>query len=254
MSAARPTTLHAIVREVSSSLPKCQITHIGREPIDIELARRQHEAYCAEILRLPPLDDLPDACFIEDAAIVLPEVAIITRMGSPARRAETAGVEPALRPFRRMQTVPPPGMIDGGDVLRMGRTLCIGRSTRSSRDGIETLRHIAEPLGYRVIAIEVRGCLHLKTACTGISPETLLVNPDWVDPAAFRGLHIINIPIDEPWAANALTINGSAIMARGHPRTADLLAKTGLSILPVDLSEFQKAEAGATCLSLIVEG
>ena len=249
----------AITHLPSPRLDRCELTFVERSAIDHELCLRQHEAYrrllaeCgAEVEVLSENLGCPDCAFVEDAAIVLDEVAVIGRMGVPSRRGETAAIERSLAKHRPVRRIEHPATIEGGDVLRAGRTLLVGRSPRTGAAGIAALRDIAEPLGYRVTAVGVHGCLHLKTACTALDEETLLVNPAWLDATALTGFRAVAVPAEEPWAANVLRLGNHLCLPAAHSRTADLVAARGRRVHTVDLSEFAKAEAGATCLSLLV--
>jgi dimethylargininase len=187
------TRLIALTRAVSPAFAACELTHLARTPIDVDLARRQHAEYeralestgCT-VERVSSDASMPDAVFIEDAAIVLDELAIVSRPGAASRRGETAAVAEALARHRRVVTIDAPGTMDGGDVLSVGRTIFVGRSTRTNDDGIASLRAITEPLGYSVHALGVPSCLHLKSALTALDDTTLLVNPNALP--AVRGL------------------------------------------------------------------
>jgi dimethylargininase len=249
----------AITRQVSPSIEKCELTHLEREPIDLEHARSQHAAYesClaelgCRVCSLPPEQDLPDAVFVEDAAIVLDDLAVITRPGAPSRRPETASIEKALAPYRIIRRIEPPATLDGGDVLRLGTTLYVGVSGRSDAAGIEQLRAHVAPFRYSVAAVPVRGCLHLKSAVTQVGPETVLINRQWVDPAHFSGMQRIDVSPEEPRGANALFIDGQVVYPDDLPRTAQRLHDAGISVRPVGVSELAKAEGGVTCCSLLV--
>jgi dimethylargininase len=250
----------AILREVSASLGRCELTHIEREPIDIGVARAQHNAYerllaslgCSIVL-LPEQPELPDAVFVEDTAVVLTELAIITRPGAPSRRPEVPSVATALARHRRLVHIEAPGTIDGGDVLVAGKEVFIGQTGRSNGHAIEQVARALHPLGYAVRGVPVSGCLHLKSAATLCGPNTLLVNPAWVDPALFRGKGIIDVDPLEPHAANALLLDGGIIYPSSFPRTRERLLSRGLTVREIDLSELAKAEGAVTCCSLIVE-
>lgn len=227
-------------------------------PIDVPLARRQHRGYEAclaargcTVERLEELD-LPDAVFVEDTALVLDELAIITRPGALSRRAETASVKAALAPHRRLGGIESPGTLDGGDVLAVDRTLFVGRSGRSNDDGIDQLRALVEPLGYRIRPVEVRDCLHLKSAATQVGDRTLLIQRAWADGRDFEGLDLIEVAAGEEAGANALWIGGAVIYPSDFPRTGQRLADRGFEVVPVEISELAKAEGGVTCCSLIV--
>ncbi len=250
----------AITRQVSPALGDCQLSHLERRPIDVELASRQHEAYERlledlgyEVRTLPAEPLLADSVFVEDAAVVLDEAAIVTRPGAASRRPETPSVAAALEPHRRLLRVEAPATVDGGDVLRLGRTLWVGRTARTDEAGIEQLRGLVAPLGYRVVAVPVQGCLHLKSAVTEVGERTLLLNPEMVDPGIFDGLRRIEVDPAEPTAANALRVGDAVIAPTHHPRTLARLERQGLRVLPVDVSELAKAEAGVTCCSLLLE-
>jgi dimethylargininase len=143
-----------------------------------------------------------------------------------------------------------PATIEGGDVLRIGRELLVGRSARTNAAGVAALANLVEPLGYQVIAVPVLGCLHLKTACTALPDGRLLVNRSWLDSLALGNHDSIDLPSDEPWAANTLPVGQRVILSAAHRQTADLIHRLGFEPLPVALSEFAKAEGGVTCLSL----
>jgi dimethylargininase len=250
----------AITREVSPSIGQCELTHLAREAIDVDLARSQHrqyEAYLAalgcEIQRLPPEPELPDAVFVEDVAVVLDELAIIARPGAASRRPEARSVAEALAPYRRLAYIQAPGSLDGGDVLRIGRTLWVGLSGRSNRAGIEQMRALLVPLGYTVKDVAVDGCLHLKSAVTQVARDTLLINPAWVDASAFGPMNLIEVDRAEPFAANALLVGESVVYPTAYPATRRRLEEGGIPARVVDISELGKAEGGVTCCSLIFE-
>jgi dimethylargininase len=253
------TKLHAITREVPRSIANCELTHIAREPIDVERARRQHDAYekalalagCV-VERLPEEPALPDSVFVEDTALVLDEVAIVLRPGAASRRPETPSVARRLR--SRIETVEMtgPGAIDGGDILRLGRRLFVGLSTRSDEAGIAELRALVAPRGYEVAGVPLRGCLHLKSAVSALGDDVVLVNPAWVAVDAFGAAEAIEIDPTEPFAANTLGVGGRLVFPANCPATAMKLATRGYELLPVDLSELAKAEGAVTCCSLIV--
>lgn len=248
----------ALTRGVSPEIGRCELSFIERRPIDLARAEAQHARYCdaladlgLKLLALPGEARFPDGCFVEDTAVVLDEVAVVTRPGSPSRRGETEAVAEVLARHRPLVRLRAPATLDGGDVLHVGRRLLVGRSARTNAAGIEALRAAVEPHGYSVSAVEVTGCLHLKSAVTAIGPETLLVQPDWLDVAPLRALERVRVPADEPLAANVLALGRHVVAHAGFPRTLELLARRGFEIVPVDVSEFLKAEAGVTCKSVV---
>jgi dimethylargininase len=251
----------ALTHVPSPRLEQAQRTFVAPEPIDYALALRQHRAYCdvlrragAEVRTLDVNRDLPDSVFIEDTAIVLDEVAVLAPMGAPTRRAEPAGVEPVLRQYREVRRIESPATFEGGDVLRVGRTLLVGLSSRTSAAGVEALRAVAGPFGYEVRAVPVGRCLHLKSAVTALPDGRLLANPDWLDPQALTGFETVRVPDEEPDAANALLLGSRVCLPASHPRTADRVRDLGFDVDTVDLSEFAKAEGCVTCLSLVFAG
>jgi dimethylargininase len=248
----------ALMRGVPPTLARCELSFREREPIDLERAVAQHAAYAAllrslglELVELPADAAFPDCCFVEDVAVVLDEVALLTRPGAPSRRGEIAAIEAALARYRPIEATPPPATLEGGDVLRVGHTLYVGRSARTNEAGIARLAAVAEPLGYRVVPVAVTGCLHLKSAVTALDQERLLVNRAWLDPAPLRGLDLVDVAPDEPGAANVLRVAGLVIAHPGFPRTLERVAALGYAVHPLDVSEFLKAEAALTCKSLL---
>ena len=250
--------LIAATRAVSPSIVNCELTHLSREPIDVEKARSQHRAYEAAlagagctILRVEAALDLADAVFIEDAAVVFDEVAVITRPGATSRRAETEAVADSLRPYRPLRSITPHATIDGGDVLVVARDVFIGVSGRTNAAAIEQMREILGPHGYSVHAVEVTGCLHLKSAVTALADDRLLINSAWVSPEVFRSYGLIEIDPLEPAAANIVRAGDRLIYPAAFPRTRERLERAGCAVQVVDVSELQKAEGAVTCCSLI---
>ena len=248
----------AITREVSPSIVNCELTHLERQPIDVDLAIAQHAAYEAALAelgctvrRLDVEPDLPDSVFVEDMALVLDEVALILRSGAPSRRPEAASVAAALGEYRELRSLTEPATLDGGDVLRLGRELYIGVSSRSTTEGIRQVESYVKPFGYRVHPVGITGCLHLKSAVTQVGEDLLLVNPDWVDGRLFTGMECIQVAPGEPNAANALILSEGVIYPVGHRATARKLEQHGVRLRAVDVSEVMKAEGAVTCCSLI---
>ncbi len=189
--------------------------------------------------------------FVEDAAVVLDRCAVIARPGAESRRAETIEVARALAPHRKLLYIEPPATLDGGDVLPVGNRVFVGRSTRTNRAGIDQLRKLTAPYDYSVEAVDIQGCLHLKSAVTQVADGMLLVNPAWVDRAAFAAMDFIEIDPAEPHAANALRIGDAVLLQPAYPRTLKRLEEAGFRVVHVDMSELAKAEGGLTCCSLI---
>jgi dimethylargininase len=249
----------ALTRAVSPTLADCELTHLDRTPIDVARAESQHAAYEAalrslgcDVRRVPAAPDNPDAVFIEDTAIVLDELAVITRPGAASRRSEVEPVADALAALRPLVRIASPGTIDGGDVMVVGSSIYVGRTLRTNDDGIAQLRAAAAPHGYRVLAVEVTGCLHLKSAVTALDNDTVLCNPAWVDPAAFAPKAAALVADDEPNAANVVRVGERLLAAEGYPRTNAMLRARGYSVTTVPADELAKAEGAVTCCSLLV--
>lgn len=252
--------LTAITRGVSASLATGELTFRDRVPIDFRLAQRQHEDYERTLARLgvrvdhlPAEDALADAVFVEDVGMMLDEIAIVTAPGAASRRAETESMAHALARYRPVHRLSAPATLDGGDVVRVDRTLYVGLSSRTSSAGIDQLGALVSPLGYTVRAVPVKGALHLKTACTYAGRGVLLANPEWAAMHAFADLDVLTVDEAEPWGGSVLAIGDTLIMPASFPRTRAKLESRGFSVEAVDLSELQKAEGGPTCLSIVFD-
>jgi dimethylargininase len=256
----------AYTRAISPRLAtECELTHLQRDPIDLDQAIAQHAAYEAalaaaglSIVRLEPLDDFADGTFVEDVAVILGDHAVILHPGVASRQGETASAAAGLAADLDVHRLPA-GFVDGGDVLKIGRRLWVGLSTRSDRAGVEALAQVAGPLGYEVRAAQVTGCLHLKTAVTfagadGAGTPTFLYNPDFVSPDLFEGAAPMPVVPGEAYAANILRVGDTLIAPADSPRTADALAERGFNVVRVDISQLRKAEAALTCMSLVATG
>jgi dimethylargininase len=176
-------------------------------------------------------------------------------MGAESRRGESASLAEAIARFRPLRWIAAPGTLEGGDVVRIGSTLFVGRSARSNDAGMAQLARELTPLGYAVQAVEMRGCcLHLKSACTYLGRNTVLANRDWADLAPFARARVIDVAPGEPAAADVLAVGDTVIVPASFPETARTLDRAGWRVLAIDVSELQKAEAGVTCMSLIFNG
>jgi dimethylargininase len=250
--------LTAITREISSSINDCELSFHQRQTIDVAKAIAQHKAYqgClaelgVRVISLPEEPDLPDAVFVEDPALVFDEVAIISVMGAPSRRPEAKSLASALSRYRPIRFLTEPATLDGGDVMRAGQEVFVGLSRRTNREGISQLSEILRPFGYVVRPVEVRGCLHLKSACSYVGKDTVLVNRPWIDAEQLHQFELIDTADEEPAAANALLVKDVVILPASFPKTRALLEQRGFRVRSIDVSELQKAEAGVTCTSLI---
>lgn len=252
--------LLAITRDVSPRFDECEITHIERAPINLETAQTQHHEYiqalkelgCA-VLELPAETDLPDSVFVEDTAVILREVALLTRPGVDSRKPETESIARALSPYREIVRIQPPATVDGGDVLVLEKNIFVGMSTRSNAFAIDQMNQLLGKYGYKTQGVKLHDCLHLKSAVTRVDENnTLLINRNWVDVETFDGYELIDIDPSEPFAANCLPINGSIIYPTSFPKTTAKLEARGYRVNPVMVDELAKAEGAVTCCSLIV--
>lgn len=250
--------LIALTREVSSAITRCELAHLPRAPIDVELARAQHRAYercLAEagctVVRLGAGPEMADSVFIEDTAIVFDEVAIVTRPGAPSRRQETPAVAEALAPYRALHRIEAPATADGGDVLVAGRTVFVGCSSRTNAAAIDQMRQFLSSYGYTVAGVSVSGCLHLKSAVTRVGDDTLLINREWLSIEPFSAFELVDVHPDEPYGANALLVGGEVVYATSFPRTRERLEAREVRVRAIDVSEIAKAEGALTCCSLV---
>jgi dimethylargininase len=260
MKQPRFPVLLALTREVSPNIGRCQLTHLPREPIDFARARMQHRQLeksladlGCEILRLPAAPELPDSVFVQDACVVFDELAVIARPGAETRRPETPAVADGLKQFRKVRFIEPPGTLDGGDVLCLGKRVFVGLSSRTNRAGIEQLRAFLTPHGYTLTPVSLTGCLHLQTAATPVAEKTILVNRSWIDPSVFGDVAFIEVDATEPMGANALLVDNTVVYPAAFPRTRKRLEEHGLRVKVLDVSELAKAEGGVTCCCVLFE-
>jgi dimethylargininase len=253
--------LRALTRQVGANFAACELTFLDRQPIDVAKAMEQHRGYeeClaglgAGVISLPADPTFPDGVFVEDPALVLDEIAIVTRPGAESRRGETTSIAQALSPFRELSYIREPATLEGGDVARVGKTLYVGLSSRTNREGIAQLTDILDSFGYLVVPVEVTGCLHLKSGACWAGGDVILANRNWIDASAFRDFRIIDVPVEEASAADVLPIGDIVLLPSNFVRTCEILEAAGIRVRPTDVSELQKAEAGVTCMSLLFEG
>jgi len=253
--------LTAITRPVSASIDRCELGYLPRREIDFQKAAEQHSRYEAclaglglRVVSLAPEPDLPDAVFVEDPAVVVDEVAIMTRMGAASRRGETESLARELARHRPLRSLREPATLEGGDVMQAGRTLFVGASLRTNADGIRQLASELLPFGYSVVPVEIRDCLHMKSACCHLGRQTILANRAWVDTTPLRDYRILDVAPDEPWAANVLAIGDTLLVPASFPATRRILERAGWNVIAVDVSELMKAEGAVTCMSLVFEG
>ncbi|MPZ72760.1 MAG: N(G),N(G)-dimethylarginine dimethylaminohydrolase [Nitriliruptorales bacterium] len=254
LASSPPTT--AFVRAPSPRLAEAELTFLERQDVDVERAGAQHAGYRDLLLRLglevvafPEAPDQPDGVFVEDVVVVVDDAAILTRPGAPSRRGEVETVRADL--VRRGFTVHAlrqPATLDGGDVLQVGDTMYVGRTRRTNDGGAAQLARLVAPLGRRVVRVDVTGALHLKTAVTALPDGTFVALPDWFDSGAVRG-DVVVVP--EPTGADVLLVGETVVVAASAARAAALIREHGFRVESVDISEFEKCEAGVTCLSVL---
>jgi dimethylargininase len=245
----------ALVRQPSSRLANGFVTHIERSPVDIALARRQHDAYCAAldgagwtICDVVPADHCPDSVFVEDTVVVCGSRAVLARSGAPQRRPEVAGTESAVRAIGlEVQRIEAPGTLDGGDVLQLGDTVYVGRGGRTNGEAIRQLRRLLPDR--TVVAVPLGRVLHLKSAVTALPDGTVLAWPGLLDTGVFPSVRMV----DEEAGCHVVPLGGDRVLiAASAPKTASLLDDLGFTPVVVDISEFEKLEGCVTCLSVLI--
>ena len=249
----------SMVREVPDSFE--QALTMGERPmLDVDQARSQHDAYRQmladagyEVTAVPADEACPDCPFIEDTAVVLDNFAIITRPGAPERRPETGPVATALAGMMPVYEITEPGTVDGGDVMRIGNTVFIGRSARTNDAGIAQFAELASAGGFRVISAPVAKVLHLKSAVAALDDESILIASDCTDPAVFVGFRLIEKPPGEKYGSALRLHDGRLIVTANSPVTIGTLQGAGYEVGWADTTEFQKADGGLTCLSLVFD-
>lgn len=265
--------MNALTRTVPASFASALCAAAPDEAIDVTRARAQHAAYCqaladagVAVTTLAAADTLPDSCFVEDTAVVAAGVALITRPGAPSRRAEPIAVAEALvGRFELVHVADPAELggedsehladlatLDGGDCMRVGNTIYVGRSARTNVAGIARLAEVFEPRGLRVVPIELpAGVLHLKCVCAPLGDARITLAEDSIPLEHFAGLHIVSVPAAEAYAANVVAIGDRVLMAAGFPHTHEALEHAGFHVTALDTSEFRKADGALTCLSIL---
>lgn len=248
----------AIVRHPAASAVD-GLRAIDRGAPDVAALAAEHAAYVATLRRLglavdelPALEAFPDSVFVEDPALVFPEGAILLRPGAPTRMGETPAIAPTLRErFATVLDLPEGGYADGGDVLVTAERIYIGLSARTDAAGAERLKGLLARFGYDAVAVTPpAGVLHLKTGCSLLDEETVLATAPVAAAGLFDGLRVVEVPEGEEPVANALSVNGTVLIADGFPRTAERLAGLGYAVERLKLDEVMKLDAGLSCMSL----
>ena len=246
----------AIVRKPGANCAQGLTTAQLGEP-DFGLVLEQHRIYTEalsalglHVIVLEAEPDYPDAYFCEDVAVVTPDVAVIANPGAISRRGEAETVEPVLARYRPTVRICPPGTVDGGDVLMIGRHFLIGVSERTNREGAEQLGQILESYGCTWIAAPVGKGLHLKSSVNYIGRDTLLITKDFAGRDEIKLFDKVVVDDDESYAANTLWVNDRLLTPRGFPKTKRQLEGCGFEVQELDVSEMRKMDGGLTCLSL----
>jgi dimethylargininase len=250
----------ALVRRPSPRMADGIVTHMDRSPVDPGLAERQHAAYVDAladagwtIREVPPALNLPDSAFVEDTVVVAGRLAVLANPGAPERRPEVAGTEEVIRALRLdIARIEPPGTLDGGDVLQVGKTVYVGRGGRTNEAGIRQLGEHFAPLGRTVVAVPLRSVLHLKSAVTALPDGTIVgADPSQLDTSPLPPLR----QVPEDGGSHVVVLDArTVLMATSAPETAGIFERDGLDVVTVDISEFEKMEGCVTCLSVLVAG
>lgn len=256
MPATTPSA--AFVRELSPRIAEAELTHLQRSPIDLRRAQQQHTGYLdllrelgLEMITLPPLPHHPDGVFVEDVLVVVDEIAVLTRPGASSRRGEVDGIRQHVEARGlTLSHITPPATLDGGDVLQVGATLFVGDSTRTCSQGADQLEDLVAPTGRSVVRVPVRHVLHLKSAATALPDGTIVALPGSVPHAAFAGHDVIDAL--EPTGADVLLVGDTVVISATAPRTAERIAARGFEVRSVEVDELEKAEAGVTCMSVLL--
>jgi dimethylargininase len=253
--------MRALMRGVPASFPRALAATVPESPIDVELAREQHAAYRAALeaagigVTVIPADEAcPDCCFVEDTAVVAGGVALVTRPGAPSRRSEVDPIAAALAKELEVARMAAPATLDGGDCMRVGSTIYVGRSARTNAAGVARLAEVFGPRGLEVVPLELpASVLHLKCVCAPLGGERVLLARDTLDASVFRRADIVWVPASEAYAANAVAVGQHVLVAAEYPRTHEVLARAGFAIHPVPTSEVRKADGSLTCQSIVYD-
>ncbi|MCC6993956.1 MAG: hypothetical protein IT370_04945 [Deltaproteobacteria bacterium] len=252
--------MRALVREIAGSFADAVTAVRPDPPIDVARARQQHAAYVAglewlgaTVTMLEADERFPDGCFVEDCAVIAGGVALLTRPGAPSRQGEVAVAAAALQRLLECVAMAAPATLDGGDCLRIGRRIFVGRSARSNAAGAARLAEVFGPLGYRVTEVALpAGVLHLKCVCSPLGDGRVLVADGVLAPGSLGDVALVTVPPDEAYAANCVAVGGRALMAAGYPRARAAVEAAGLEVRTLEVSETRKADGALTCMSLLL--
>lgn len=245
----------AVVREPGETFTKCLSCHPLRHTVNLSRAKSQHAAYRnalrelgLEVIAVMPDDDNPDACFVEDNAVVHGKRALVCRMGAESRRNEIGPIEAVLGEYLETRRATGPATVEGGDVVHFQDRLISGISKRTNPEG---LRQMREWLNVRVDVIEDPSIMHLKSYVTSLADDTVIASKRFSKHPALAGLKVIVVPDDEGYAADTLTVGKTVLMPAGLPKSRILVKDAGFDVVTVEVSEFEKCDGAVTCLSII---
>ncbi|MEM2105844.1 MAG: arginine deiminase family protein [Candidatus Bathyarchaeia archaeon] len=248
---------YAIVRPVPNSYDQCVRTNVER--IDVALAKKQHAEYCEtlenlglKLIWVEGDDALPDSCFVEDTAIIVEEKAVICNMKVKSRKPEVIAVAKLLEKLKETWYIKPPATMDGGDVLKIENRIFVGLSERTNLHAVHQLRKILDRTDVEVVPVKVRNVLHLKSACTYLGNNYVIMSKGHFNFDMLRDYEKIVVPKGEEYAADCLAINGTVLMAKGYPKTKKMIEAAGFSVIELEMSEFRKGEGALTCLSILL--
>jgi len=252
MSAVR----NALVRPVPESYDHC--VRSNREGIDVALTKKQHAKYCRtleelglKLISVSADNTLPDSCFVEDTAVILGEKAIVCNMKVKSRVRETVEVARALEKLKETHYIKPPATIDGGDVLKVEDTVFVGLTSRTDLHAVEQLDRILAKSDFKIVPVKVHNVLHLKSACTYLGDNHVVVAEGYFDTDLLGNCKKIVVPKGEEYAADCLAVNGTVMVAKGYPETRRLIEEASFSTKELDVSEFRKGDGALTCLSIL---
>ena len=250
----------AIVRQPSANFAD-GLTTVSLGAPDVALALEQWRAYCdalrtcgLAVEELPEEPGYPDATFIEDTAVIVPRLAVLTRPGAASREGEVTTVRAAVtRAIGTVQEIVAPGTLDGGDVCEHGSHLYIGISHRTNEGGARQLAAYVAAAGYTASTIDIRNVasiLHLKSGLVSIDETLLVAIGELAADLALGKNAVLKVSPAEAYAANCVRVNDRVLVADGFPAFTKELRRLGFDPLVLEMSEFRKMDGGLSCLSL----
>ncbi len=200
---------------------------------------------------LPADEDFPDSTFVEDAALITPHCAILTRPGAPSRTLEIQSIFLTLREFyEKVEKIEAPGNVEAGDIMMVGDHYYIGLSERTNQAGAEQMIAILQRFGMQGSVVDLAEVLHLKTGLGYLENNNLLACGEFLSKPEFQQYNLLEVDPEESYAANSVWINDTVLTPAGFPKTTALIESAGYAVRQVHVSEFQKLDGGLSCLSL----